>query len=81
MLSHGFKINECDKSVSIKNIKDFCVIVCLYLDDMLIMGTTKYVINSIKKMLNSIFDMKDLGQVDVILGIKIERNVEEYIFT
>ena len=74
MMSHGFKINECDKCVYIKNNKNSCVLVCLYVDDMLIMGTSKDAINSTKKMFNSSFDMKDLGQANVILGIQIKRN-------
>ena len=37
MLSHGFKINECDKCVYIKTYANSCVFVCLYVDDMLIM--------------------------------------------
>ncbi|CAL2253197.1 unnamed protein product [Prunus armeniaca] len=81
MMSHGFKINECDKCVYIKNNKNSCVLVCLYVDDMLIMGTSKDAINSTKKMLNSSFDMKDLGQADVILGIQIKRNNDGYILT
>ena len=36
MMSHDFKINECDKCVYIKNIEHGYVIVCLYVDDMLI---------------------------------------------
>ncbi|CAL2262923.1 unnamed protein product [Prunus armeniaca] len=45
------------------------------------MGTSKDAINSTKKMLNSSFDMKDLGQADVILGIQIKRNNDGYILT
>ena len=60
-------------------MKNSCVLVCLYVDDMLIMGTSKDAINSTKMILNSSFDMKDLGQVDVILGIQIKRTVEGYI--
>ena len=81
MLSHGFKINECDKCVYIKTYANSCVFVCLYVDDMLIMGTSKDVIMSTKKLLSSIFDMKDLGLADVILGIQIKRNNEAYILT
>ena len=81
MLSHRFKINECDKCVYIKTYADSCVFVCLYVDDMLIMGTSKDVIMSTKKLLSSIFDMKDLGLADVILGIQIKRNNEGYILT
>ena len=81
MLSHGFKINECEKCVYIKTFANSCVFVCLYVDDMLIMGTSKDVIMSTKKLLSSIFDMKDLGLADVILGIQIKRNNEGYILT
>ena len=37
MLSNGFKINECDKCVYIKDTPNQEVILCLYIDDMLIM--------------------------------------------
>ena len=40
---------------------------------MLIMGTSKDVITSTKKILSSIFDMKDLGLADVILGVQIKK--------
>ncbi|CAL8992773.1 unnamed protein product [Prunus brigantina] len=55
--------------------------VCLYVDDMLTIGTNKDIINSTKKILNSSFDMKDLGLADVILGIIVKRNSVGYILT
>ena len=70
MMSHGFKINEC---VYVKDTKLGYVIVCLYVDDMLIVGSDKKMIASTKNMLNSRFDMKDMRLVDVILGKKIKR--------
>ena len=45
------------------------VIVCLYVDDMLIIGSNNEIIKATKKMLNKKFDMKDMGIADVILGI------------
>lgn len=71
MKSNGFKINECDKCVYIKSTQAGHVIVCLYVDDMLIIGNNNNVINSTKQMLTSRFEMKDMGLADVILGIKI----------
>ena len=68
MMSNYFKINECDKCVYFKDIEHGYVIVCLYIDDMLIAGSDDKMITSTKNMLNSKFDMKDLG-----LGIKIKR--------
>ena len=81
MLSNGFKINECDKCVYVKSTNDSHVIVCLYVDDMLIMGTNKNIINSTKKILRSKFDMKELGLADVILGISVKKNHEGYVLT
>ena len=73
MISHGFKINECDKCVYVKEVEHGYVIVCLYIDDMLIFGSDDKMIAFTKNMLNSRFDMKDIGFVDVILGIKIKK--------
>ncbi|KAK6144709.1 hypothetical protein DH2020_021529 [Rehmannia glutinosa] len=74
IISNGFYINKGDKCVYIKVVGDTCVILCLYVDDILIFGSNIHVINDTKKFLSNHFDMKDLGAVDVILGIKIIRN-------
>ena len=57
MLSHGFKINECDTCVYVKDDEHGYVIVYLYIDDMLIVGSDDKMIASTKNMLNSRFDM------------------------
>ena len=57
MGSQGFKINECDKFVYVKDIEHGYVIVCLYLHDVLIIGSDDKMIISTKNMLNSKFDM------------------------
>nr|GEZ83180.1 hypothetical protein [Tanacetum cinerariifolium] len=49
------------------------VIICLYVDDMLIFGTDQDQVNKTKEFLSSKFDMKDLGEAEVILGIRIKR--------
>ena len=81
LLSNGFRINECDKCVYVKQYKNAYVIICLYVDDMLIMGTNLDVINQTKKMLHSSFSMKDLGVVDVILGVRVQRRPDGYTLT
>ena len=70
MMSNGFRINECDKCVYIKDTANGYVIVCLYVDDMLIIDSNNDIIKATKRMLTNEFDMKDLGVVDVILGIE-----------
>ena len=46
---------------------------CLYVDDILIVGSNDEMIKATKRLLNSKFDMKDMGLADVILGVKITR--------
>ena len=81
MMSNGFKINECDKCVYVKDTKDGYIILCLYVDDMLIVGSNDKIIKSTKDMLKSRFDMKDMGFVDVILGVKILRTSDGLILS
>ena len=61
------------KNLHVKDTKLGYVIVCLYVDDMLIVVSDDKMIAFTKNMLNSRFDMKEIGLVDVILGIKIKK--------
>jgi hypothetical protein len=47
------------------------VILCLYVDDILIFGTSLEVINEVKTFLCQSFDMKDMDEANVILNIKL----------
>ncbi|KAK1423986.1 hypothetical protein QVD17_19297 [Tagetes erecta] len=73
MLDSGFKINECDKCVYVKDTPDGYVILCLYVDDMLIAGSNEKMVKSTKDTLKARFDMKDMGLANVILGVQITR--------
>ena len=55
----------CTKDI---NLKWYLV---LYVDDILLIGNYVGVMSSIKVWLSSQFDMKDLGEVNFILGIKL----------
>ena len=81
MMSNGFRINECDKCLYIKDTANCYVIVCLYVDDMLIIGRNNDIIKATKRMLASKFDMKDLDVVDVILGMKISRKFDGLVLS
>ena len=76
MMSNGFRINECDKCVYIKDTANGYVIMCLYIDDMLIIDSNNDIIKATKRMLINKFNIKDLGFVDVILGMKISRKFD-----
>ncbi|GJU32032.1 zinc finger, CCHC-type containing protein [Tanacetum coccineum] len=53
------------------------VIICLYVDDMLIFGTDKVQVDLTKEFLSSKFSMKHMGEADVILGIRIKHESNE----
>ena len=46
---------------------------CLYVDDILIFESSLKVIEEVKEFLSNNFEMKDLGEADVILNIKLLR--------
>ncbi|KAK1693387.1 hypothetical protein QYE76_010084 [Lolium multiflorum] len=70
----GFVVNEADKCVYYRHGGGEGVILCLYVDDILIFGTNMKVIHEVKSFLSKSFDMKDLGEADVILNIKLIKN-------
>ena len=79
ILSHGFKHNNANKCIYSKFTNDFGVIICLYVDDMLIFGTNMHGVSDTKKYLTSRFKMKDLGEVDTILGVKVRKHSGVYL--
>ncbi|KAM7466339.1 hypothetical protein LguiB_013901 [Lonicera macranthoides] len=82
LVSNDYLINEADKYIYYKSFDtNTYVIICLYVDDMLIMGTSLYVVNETKKFLTSNFDMKNMGEADVILGIKIIKTCDGLILS
>jgi len=66
-------VNTSDSCVRSKVIGSNCTIVCLYVDNMLIFGINMHVVIETKKLLYSHFETKDIGETDVILGIKIRK--------
>ncbi|GKA88615.1 zinc finger, CCHC-type containing protein [Tanacetum coccineum] len=73
VLSNGYLLNQVDKCVYSKfNEFGKGVIICLYVDDMLIFGTDQVQVDLTKEFLSSRFFMKDMGEADVILGIRIK---------
>jgi hypothetical protein len=69
----GFAVNESDTCVYYRYGGGESVMLCLYVDDILIFGSNLNVIEEVKNLLSSNFEMKDLGEADVILNIKLVR--------
>nr|GEV87349.1 zinc finger, CCHC-type [Tanacetum cinerariifolium] len=73
VLSNGYLLNQADKCVYSKfDASDKGVIICLYVDDMLIFSTDQVQVDLTKEFLSSRLSIKDIGEADVILGIRIK---------
>lgn len=75
--SFGFQHNSVNRCIYTKKTEEYIVVICLYVDDMLIISTTLDGISKTKSYLSSNFKMKDLGEVDTILGVKVRRTNDQ----
>jgi hypothetical protein len=71
LTAESFVVNKADKCVYYRHGRDEGLILCLYIDDILIFRTNLDVINEAKNFLSRCFEMKDLGVANVILNIKL----------
>ncbi|XP_075092123.1 retrovirus-related Pol polyprotein from transposon TNT 1-94 [Nicotiana tabacum] len=67
---------QCENESCVYKIwdRDKIIFWVLYVDDILLIGNNVSMLNSVKEWLSSRFDMKYLGQVAHILGIKLMRD-------
>ena len=61
ILSHGFMHNVADKCIYSKTSNNYIIVICLYVDDLLIISNKMEGVTETKKFLSSVFKMKDLG--------------------
>ena len=70
----GFKRCKAYHCYYVKFFHNSYIILLLYVDDMLIAGSSIEEINNLKKQLSKQFAMKDLGAAKQILGMWIIRD-------
>lgn len=82
VLSNGFKLHNSDKCIYSKfDDNSQVVIICLYVDDILICGADMSQVEMTKSFLSSQYSMKDMEEADVILGIRIKREKGKLILS
>jgi hypothetical protein len=72
--SFGFNENASDQCIYLKTSGSNFIILVLYVDDILLASSCINLLNETRLMLSSHFDMKDLGDASVVLGIQIFRD-------
>ena len=79
--SYNFQMIEEDHCVYIKHFEGNFVILSLYVDDILLAGNNLKSVLTIKKWLSSNFEMKDMGEAEYILAVKIQRDRSKIILS
>ena len=75
MKSQGYRRSEVDHYLYTKKAANgSLLILILYVDDMLIDGKNAHEVDALQAKLHENFDMKDLGEANHILGMRIERD-------
>jgi hypothetical protein len=72
--SFGFKENEEDNCIYTKFRSGKFIFLILYVDDILLASSDVSLLLETKRFLSSNFDMKDLGEASLILGIEIHQH-------
>ena len=76
--ANGFAHTNAEKCIYFKFTEGYGVIVCLYVDDLLVFGTNLEGIQWTKWYITSQFKMKDMNEVDTIVSIKIKKHYDSY---
>jgi hypothetical protein len=74
ILGLGFLRSKVDYYVYSKHVGNNFIYVVLYVDDMLLIGNNKEIIKDVKAQLSYKFYLKDIGVVNLILGMEIKRH-------
>ncbi|KAE8705357.1 hypothetical protein F3Y22_tig00110429pilonHSYRG00830 [Hibiscus syriacus] len=76
MSSSGFTRCQADHCCYIKKFDNIFIILLLYVDDMLVVGSDMQEIINLNQKLSKQFAMKDLGAAKQILGMRIKRGTK-----
>ena len=74
LMAANFNRSITDETIYIRDEGDSKTYIVLYVDDLLIAGNSLERVNNVKDLLNGNFKMKDLGEANMFIGIKITRN-------
>ena len=77
----GYKLMLADGSIMVAAYESGFTIVSIYVDDLLIAATSLELVKEAKRVLCKEFDMKDLGEARMIIGMRIIRHRPKRLLT
>jgi len=72
LVSFGFVHNKCDPSLLVLTTASDCVYVLIYVDDIIFIGSSAVLLQSIISKLHVVFALKQLGDLEYFLGIEVK---------
>ena len=81
LLSQNFQMCKSDMNVYIKKYYGNLIIIILYVDELLIIGSIVASISVIITTLHNAFEMSDLGLLKQFLGLEIHQNFDGIMVT
>lgn len=69
----GFRDSKCDPSLCIYTLNGEVVYLLVYVDDIIITGSSSTLVQQLVTQMNSVFSLKQLGHLDYFLGIEVRR--------
>lgn len=73
LLEFGFKASRCDPSLFTYTQGGSLLYVLVYVNDIIIIGSSSSLITSLIQRLNVKFALKELGELDYFLGIEVKK--------
>ncbi|GJS47878.1 retrovirus-related pol polyprotein from transposon RE1 [Tanacetum coccineum] len=74
LLNHNFRRSSSESTLYIKQFNSQeRLIISLYVDDLLVIGSNDHLVKKFKKQMESEFDMSDMGLVSYFLGMEIKQ--------
>lgn len=74
LINLGFEKSLSEFTLYIKKVDNEILVVSLYVDDLLVTGSTKELIDEFKERMKDAFEMTDLGRKSFFLGMQVQQN-------
>lgn len=72
LIQFGFQASKCDPSLFTYAKQKQIVYLLVYVDDIIITGSSSVLVTNLVKQLDSVFSLKHLGALDYFLGIEVK---------
>lgn len=80
LIQLGFKCSVADPSLFFYRTSSQILILLMYVDDVLLTGSSSSLMSQLIKRLNKKFSLKDLGQLSYFLGIEVTHFTDGLFF-